>query len=486
MKSGLFLFFLFVASLPQPSLGQTSELELSPCHLAGSLGTRRITAECGTLTVPENSAEPNGTTIELFVARVPARAKSPEADPVTFISGGPGQASTTSFADYSFAFQRLLFERDIILVDQRGTGKSNALDCEEDSSIEEYSAQAARDYAEKCLSELPGDPRYYTTSVAVQDLDRVRKALGIEQLNLYGISYGTRVALHYLKTFPEHTRTVIIDGVVAPDLTLGPGIALDAQSAMDALFQRCDEDEVCNKRFGSLNQKFSSIRSRLAQDSLMLDVPDPKSGEMDSIQFGADEFGLAMRLLSYSPETVALIPLLLDEAFTNDNFIPLAAQAMMVGRSLSDTISSGMHNAVVCSEDVPYYDDDTIPRDEIRATYLGLATVDSLVSTCSVWPKGVVDENLKDVLVSDKPVLLLSGEADPVTPPKYAEQTAASLSNHRHVVGPHQGHGMAGVGCLPRLMSDFISLGSFEEWDDSCVAETEPAPFFTSFSGPEP
>ena len=308
----------------------------------------------------------------------------------------------------------------------------------------------------------------------------------MKQLNVYGISYGSRVALHYLKRYPEHTRTVIVDGVVAPDIDLGPGIALDAQDAMSALFARCREDTDCASNFGQLEKKFDRIRRRLEQDSLMLELPDPRTGKVESLDFGIEEFGLAIRLLSYSPETLALIPLLLSQANDQDNFKPLAAQSIMVGRNLSSTLSLGMHNAVVCSEDVPFYEDHEVPREEIAKTYLGLATVDSLVGTCAVWPQGMVDDNLKDVLVSDKPVLLLSGEADPVTPPKYAEQVAQTLSNHRHVIGPFQGHGMAAVGCVPKLMADFVSNGNFDQWDDACVAETKPAPFFTSFSGPEP
>ena len=413
MKSGLFLLLVLITCFSFSGKAPADELKLEPCHLAGSLGTRRLLAECGTLEVPENPDADDGKTIELFVARVPARAKQAQPDPLVFIAGGPGQASTTSFADYSHAFQRLRFERDILLVDQRGTGRSNKMDCPEDPTLDEYDEQAAREYARNCLDQLPGDPRFYTTSIAVRDLDAVRQALNIEQLNVYGISYGSRVALHYLKRYPEHTRTVIVDGVVAPDIDLGPGIALDAQDAMSALFARCREDTDCASNFGQLEKKFDRIRRRLEQDSLMLELPDPRTGKVESLDFGIEEFGLAIRLLSYSPETLALIPLLLSQANDQDNFKPLAAQSIMVGRNLSSTLSLGMHNAVVCSEDVPFYEDHEVPREEIAKTYLGLATVDSLVGTCAVWPQGMVDDNLKDVLVSDKPVLLLSGEADP-------------------------------------------------------------------------
>lgn len=482
MKSGLFLFFITFATV----FAQDKSLELEACHLSGSSGTQRLAAECGWLTVPEDPDNPSGKTIDLFVAKVPARAKKAEADPITFIAGGPGQASTTSFVDLSGAFHRLRFERDIVLVDQRGTGKSNPLTCAEPPEIDEYDAQAIRDLTSRCLAQLSGDPRFYTTSVAVRDLDLVRQALNVEQLNLYGISYGTRVALHYLRQYPEHTRSVIVDGVAPPSLNLGPGIALDAQSAMNQMFARCKADEVCNKNFPDLDKGFGRIEKRLENDSLMLSLADPVSGKLETTRFGADEFALAMRLLSYSPETLAIVPLLLQQAYHDDNYQPLAAQAAMVGQALSESIAGGMHNAVVCSEDVPFYDDSEYSTSDIRQTYLGLTTLDGLINSCDVWPQGMVDDNFKDAVVSDKPVLLLSGEADPVTPPRYAIEAATTLVNHKHLQGKGQGHGMASIGCMPKLMAEFLSTASFDEWDTSCVDITEPAPFFTSFNGPEP
>lgn len=486
MKSKLFLLLGLVASVPTYGQVANTSLELAACHLSSTSGTRRLAADCGWLSVPEDPGRPDGKSIDLFVAVVPARAKKAEPDPITFISGGPGQASTTSFVDWSAALDRLRFERDIVLVDQRGTGKSRPLQCTLPTDLNEYDAQAIRDLAKSCLAQLPADPRYYTTSVAVKDLDLVREALGVDQLNIYGISYGTRVALHYLRQYPQHTRSVILDGVVPPDLNLGPGIALDAQAAMNQMFARCKADQACAKNFPKLEQGFYRIEKRLEKAALTLSLPNPVSGELEFKKFGPDEFALAMRLLSYSPETVALIPLLLQNGYRDDNFQPLAAQAAMVGETLADSINAGMHNAVVCSEDVPFYNDRDYSKSDIRQTYIGLSTLESLINICSVWPRGLVDDNFKEPVNSAKPVLLLSGEADPVTPPRYALQAARSLSNHKHLQGKAQGHGMAPIGCMPKLMAEFLSTASFDGWDTSCLHVTEPAPFFTSFNGPEP
>ena len=206
---------------------------------------------------------------------------------------------------------------------------------------------------------------------------------------------------------------------------------------------------------------------------------------LEEVQFSDQEMAGALRLLSYHPSSVALMPLLIDEA-VNGNFQPLAAQFMMVAESMSDAINIGMHNAVVCTEDAPWFGDSEITVDELDATYIGPLQLDSLDAMCSVWPIGVIDDDFKSPVASDVPVLLLSGEADPITPPAYADLAAVDLENAMHLTGKSQGHGLAPRGCTPGIIGDFVDAATFEGLDTACLDRLFAMPFFIDFSGPSP
>ena len=244
-----------------------SAFELAPCRIDAGSAFDTAKAQCGIFEIAENPDDPDGTKIGLHVAVVPSLNVEPLNDPLVLLAGGPGQSAIDSYLMMGGAFELVRRDRPILLVDQRGTGRSNPLTCPE-LEFEDMSADIDLDEARRqtgrCLDELAGDPRFYTTSVAVDDLDAVRAALGYEQLNLWGGSYGSRVALHYLKTYPQHTRSAIIDGVVPADLLLGPAIALDAQVSLDTLFDRCDEDGACSEAFGDLRASFAALRVSVA------------------------------------------------------------------------------------------------------------------------------------------------------------------------------------------------------------------------------
>ena len=460
-------------------------LALEPCRIRNPSGSRSEAASCGRFVVPEHPDDPNGRAIELFVAVVPAFAPEPEPDALTLLAGGPGAAATEFYVDYAAAFERVRRRHDILLVDQRGTGGSQRLDCPDTAAVLDAGPEAVRAAAQSCLAALGADPRYYTTSIAVRDLEAVRAALGYPQLDLYGASYGTRVALHYLRRYPQRTRAVILDGVAPADVVLGPQIALDAQAELDRIFARCAAETECHERFPDLALRFKALRVRLEASPLALTLPDPRIAEPVETIFGEAELDAAVRLLSYTTHTASLLPLLLDRAAAGD-VAPLAAQSLMVARELGDTVSEGMHNAVVCTEDVPWFELDDADRAALDATYLGTSQVDGLVAICDVWPRGVLDENFKTPVSSDRPVLLLSGENDPVTPARNGEHALATLPQGRHLVAPGQGHGIAPLGCVPTLLAQFIEAASAETLDAACIDRLRAAPFFTSFNGPPP
>jgi pimeloyl-ACP methyl ester carboxylesterase len=214
-------------------------------------------------------------------------------------------------------------------------------------------------------------------------------------------------------------------------------------------------------------------------------MANPVSGKAEEVRFGATEMAGALRLLSYHPTSVALIPLLIDQA-ANENYAPLAAQFMMIAEDMASALSIGMHNAVVCTEDAPYFGNEDVTRDELDATYIGPVQLDALDAICSVWPKGVMDDEFKVAVSSDVPVLLLSGEADPITPPSYADLAAVNLGNAIHLTGRKQGHGQALRGCVPDIIADFVDSASIEGLETDCMGRLHAMPFFLDFAGPSP
>ena len=476
---------------PVPAAAPPPTLQLTPCRLTHPSQLVAVEAQCGRLAVPEDPAAPGGRRIELFVARVPAVSERGRPDPLFVLAGGPGLAATTFYTGVAAVFDRIHRDRDIVLVDQRGTGASNALNCPGDSDPDAPDSTAAlRQQARACLATLATHANVadYTTSLAVRDLDAVRAALHYATINLYGGSYGTRVAQHYLRRFPDHTRTVILDGVVPPQMTLGASLALDAQSALQRIFARCVAAAACHARFGDPGSTFDALRRRLQTQPVPVAVPDPFTGVTRNLNFDAADLAVVVRLASYSTEASALLPLTLDEAQGHENFVPVAGLMLQVTHSLDALLAYGMHNSVVCSEDVPGYGVTAADRAQLAHTYMGTAQLDALESICALWPRGPVDTDFHQPLSSDRPVLLLSGSDDPVTPPSYAQQAARGLHNSLQVVVPGMSHGQITAPCASRLLSHFVDSGSTQGLaaDVACLQLTTPSAFLTSFTGPPP
>lgn len=467
--------------------GLTPTLALDDCRIRASEGFPGIKARCATFERPENPADPDSPMLQLSVAVVPALNLEPELDPLVPIAGGPGQSTIEFYAATATAFEAVRRNRDIVLLDQRGTGGSAPMRCDADEDIIEgrFSREQTISETRACLDALPHDPRFFTTSVAVEDLEALRVALGYTQFNLYGISYGTRVAQHFLRRYPESTRTVVLDGVVPPQLALGPAIATEAQDALDAIFGRCAESAACNERFPSLREDFSGLRNRLASEPVILNLPNPLSGKPEELRFGDAEMAGALRLLSYHPSSIAMIPFLVDQAAIG-NYHPLAAQFAMIAASMADALNIGMHNAVVCTEDAPWFQDERVSRDQLELTYIGPVQLDALEAICSVWPGGIIDDDFKVAVTSDTPVLLLSGDADPITPPEYGDMAAVNLRNALHLTGKNQGHGQAPRGCVSDIIGDFVDTASVEQLETGCMERIHAMPFFIDFSGPSP
>lgn len=479
--------FSLLLLLVSAAAGAQAGIELSDCRINAGPGTPGIAARCGHLTRPLDPAAPDSEPIELRVAVVPALSLEPAPDAFVPIAGGPGGSSIKFYAAWASAFERVRMDRDILLVDQRGTGGSAPMSCDVDEDIVEgaYTREATLRATRDCLASLPYDPRYFTTSVAVTDLEALRVALGYETLDLYGSSYGTRVAQHFARRYPDSTRAVIIDGVTPPQVPLGPEIATESQRALDSVFERCSKDPDCSASFPDIRGDFQRVSELLAAGPLEIDIPDPLTGAPEIVRFGQPHLAAAIRLLLYDARSIALIPLFVHEA-ANGNLVPLAAGFQLTTRTLSDALSIGMHNAVICTEDMPFVDQASVDQAAIDASYLGPEQLDALTTICSIWPRGVLDDDLREPLSTHKPVLLLSGDADPITPPRYAELAASALSNAWLLTGRNQGHGLGPVGCTPRIIGSFIDAAKLDDGVADCLADSFAMPFFLDFTGPQP
>lgn len=523
---------------PTPDANQ--RLPLSDCQLTfGNFGGG-VDAQCGTLSVPENRADPQGRQIKLNVAVLKAVSRNPAPDPLFLLAGGPGEAATESFVALLSGLERARFKRDLVLVDQRGTGKSAALDCLPPAQTPTpvpgttptaigRDAPRSDQLAEiqTCLDDLPeADLTQYTTEIAMQDLDEVRAALGYEQVNLLGVSYGTRAALTYARLFPDRVRSLILDGVVPPGWVLGSSIRADAQRALDLIFERCMALSDCSAAFPDFENDFYDLLARVQQQPVEVETTQPATGEKVRVAITPLTLTATVRAMSYNDSLTALLPLMIHSAYQGD-YTLLASQYQLVMSSLGDSMSTGMYYSVWCYEDLP-----KLPAEGELGSYyfdydMGLAR-----DVCTLWPAAGEESpritqtpeagstaqpgepsaaqastpaagnsstpgapaagETPEIDVERSfprtyiPVLLISGEADPVTPPTNGDQVAAIFTNSLHIVLPGMGHANFYAGCLPTLLRDFIESASPTGLDPACTQSIHPAPFFLSPVGPLP
>ena len=489
MRAALAAVFALAAATATGATPVSQSPRLSPCQLEHPQRLTVVAADCGELTVPENSAKPDGRQIRLAFARVPAINRRKQPDPLFVIAGGPGMAATTFYATAAPVFARIHRDRDIVLLDQRGTGGSNPLNCEGGDELDLRAADNdITAEARSCLEKLSAtaDVAQYTTSVAVNDLERLRQALAYERIDLYGVSYGTRVAQQYLRRFPQHARALVLDGVVPPELTLGADMALDAERSLARILARCASEAECRSRFGDPAQDYRDLWQGLQAHDVAVTVANPTTGEPTRFEFTRFHLATILRLSIYSAEQTALLPLLLHETRGSKDFSPLAAQFLLLTHEYTDAVAIGMNNTVACTEDVAFYDPKTTDRAKLENTFLGTAQLDGLLAMCKVWPRGPIDPDFHAPLHSAAPVLLLSGSDDPITPPAYAEQARHGLTNSLHVVLKDFGHGQLAAPCVDRVMEQFINRASVTGLDISCTHNDKPTPFFISLNGPPP
>ena len=483
--AGLLAALLLAAPGSGAVVTRGGPLGLHDCRLQHPAGLGSVPARCGTLQIAENPAEAAGRQLSLAVAVVPALDRPHALEPLFIVAGGPGQAASDFYAGDADAFARAQRPHDRVLVDQRGTGRSNRLGCDLPPDLQTKAPSAARlrELAAACRGRLAGRPQYYTTSVAIGDLEAVRAALGAASISLYGVSYGTRVVEHYVRRYPGHARAVVLDGALDPTLSPEPQLADNAARALALVFARCGTEHACAQAFPDPAGQFAALQRTLTGHPQRLRLPDPTSGAATELELDAAALAATVRIASYATTSAALLPFLIDRA-THGDYAPLAAQLLMSSAHLDAQLAQGMNLAVSCSEDLPR----VTPADRARAalTFTGPQQLQQLTALCEGWPAGIVDADLYAPLSSSVPALVLSGELDPVTPPAFGERAAASFAEHLHVVVPGQAHGQLAVGCTPRLIAAFLDAGSVRDLDVQCLRQADPAPFVIDLGGPAP
>lgn len=477
------------ASAPAVAGARLGGLDFEPCVLAAAGLPRPVEARCTSLSVAEDPATPEGRRIELALAWIPADGVA-EPDPVFFIAGGPGQSARDSYPLVATAFADVHRSRHILLLDQRGTGGSRPLVCRDEEGreiaveFEELTLEATREITARCRDELreQADLRFYTTTEAVHDLEAVRVAVGASQVNLVGVSYGTRVAQQYAMRHPQHTRTVLLDSAVPNELALGSEHAVNLQRVVEAQFERCRASTACAEALGDPAALLGVVGERLRSGELpSVRYRDPTSGAWREEVPTYDHLAIVLRLYAYTPLTASLLPLVMHQA-ANEDYAGLLAMARMMARDLAGQMAFGMQLSVICSEDA----DEIEPLPEADGTLLGNEFVEVLQVQCALWPRGERPADFRKPLAGELPVLLISGEYDPVTPPRYGDQIVAQLPRGRHLVLRGQGHSLLGAGCMPKLAAQFIEDADALALDASCLDRLAAPPPFSGLHGWEP
>lgn len=454
--------------------GPAGALSEQPCT-----GIPIAEARCLRLTVYENQASRRGRTIPLRIVVLPAtetdRARR-ENDAIVYLAGGPGQAATELIADSELAVDGLRARRDIVYADQRGTGGSNALLCHfygpPDQPQTYFDAFLPIDKVRACRSRLEqtSDLAQYTTSASVEDIEAIRVALEYPQLTLVGGSYGTRLAMEYVRRYEPRVRAVILESPVTPANHVPEHFGVLAQRALDGLLDECLADSDCARAFPQIRVEAKHVFDRVRQAPVTTTVHYPSIVESGrgpvEVTLTRDHVAEAIRYLMYSSFGASRVPLYLHHAFNGD-FSPIANFLI---RWRARGPFDGLYLSITCTEDVPFIASDAAERDD--PTYLGSYRVRQQRAACAAWPRGARSPASEQPVTTTVPVLLTSGTLDPVTPPANAETLARTLSRSLHLRVPAGGHapfGLTGLECLDDLKRDFIERARTEGVDTSCV-----------------
>ncbi len=444
----------------------------TPCRVAGLDEQVR----CATVEVPETRATSGGRTISLRVVILPSRA--PAGAPrhaLFYLVGGPGLAATTLADLVAGSHATTRATHDVVLIDQRGTGGSNALACELYGTGEDVATylgdQFRVDSVRACAQRLArrADLTQYTTAAAADDLEAVRGWLGVPLIDIDASAYGTRVAIEYLARYSNRVRSVVLQGAIPHDVSLPRTAARDAQGALDRVLADCAGDPFCRTSFPALRRELSTLLSRFDRGPLSVRVEHPRSKDSITVSLTRGVFADRLRIMLYSTRLSRRIPMALHRAHEND-WTPFVALAYELSRVVFDQIDAGAHLSAACVDDMS-------PSRDASGAFLGDYRLRMYRDACDVWPHARRPD-VRNSAGAPVPVLLVVGALDPVTPPRFAEAVARGLPNATVLVVPGMAHAGADP-CVETIVAQFISRGATQGIDTSCVTAIRPPAFIT-------
>jgi pimeloyl-ACP methyl ester carboxylesterase len=436
-------------------------------------------ALCGTLDVFEDRRSSIGRKISLNIVVLPALVAR-TAEPVFWLEGGPGGAATSAIGPVSRQYLRGLRDHhDLVFVDQRGTGASHPLQCvdvgDSPANVDAFfgslfpleSIRACRQALERIA-----DLRYYTTTLAMDDLDDVRRALGYGRINLAGASYGTIAAQAYMRQHPDRVRAAFLAGVATPAFKLPLPFARASQHAWDRVATDCAADTACHTAFPKLLEEFAAVLARFDAGPLEVQVIDPETQRPRAVRLEREAFVERLRAMLYTTTGASVVPLVVHQAFLGDF---RTFQAMAARFRPGASIARGAYFSITCSETVPFISEAEIVA-ETRGSFLGERRTRAHIAACGEWVKGDVDRAFVASVKSEVPVVLFSGDVDGATAPWIAEQAIGAFQNGRLIKAPNTGHQIPGP-CTWNLMTAFFSKTAYGELDASCVNQFSRPPF---------
>jgi pimeloyl-ACP methyl ester carboxylesterase len=445
------------------------------CHLPGAEGSLR----CVAVTVPLDYAKPAAGGLKIHVTVAPAFREGARTDPLFVLAGGPGQAGSEVIMALSTAFKRVRATRDIVFIDQRGTGLSGKLDCESRPEHETMSDADMEAEVQRCIKASRAPFAAYTTANAARDIEEVRRALGYARVNVFGGSYGTRLGQAYARAFPASVRALVLDGVAAPEQVI-PAAGRDGQAALDKLFEHCAKDAGCKKAYPNLRAEFDSLAAR-AETGIKLAIADPRTAQPATVTMSGQRFMGTVHSILYSPADARRLPFLIHSAYQG-RWEPFIARQNLGGDFAGEEGGNAflLHLAVVCAEDVPRMTPGLMKEEDALITR---AWAERMPALCKTMNVPAVPYTAPSMI--EAPALLLSGALDPVTAPRRAESAARYMRHARHVVVANVGHGVSQLGCAPRLLREFLDKPD-ATLDATCLAEIPPPTFQLGNAGPQP
>jgi pimeloyl-ACP methyl ester carboxylesterase len=472
----LSLFGFVLLSTSWLGAAQAAPLTEHPCHIDAV----ETPVRCTTVAVPLDWSAPTGKTIDVTAVVVPALTARPAADPLLVLAGGPGQAASDLGPWLATAFKGVRQSRDIVLFDMRGTGLSGKLDCKFDMSLGTDSMAALNRDAAACVARFGDALRFYTHREIVDDIEAWRAAAGIARLNIWGGSFGTRIAQHYARKYPAHARALVLDAATPVGLSIFASGPIDGQAALERLAQDCAADAACAKLTPDFLTHFDALLAKVEQHPLESDIADPRTGDLTHVVIDRDGLAGIVRGALYAAQIRALVPYAIVRAEAGDPR-PLAAMASATNGWAADTQSLGMMFSVLCAEDVAQV---VATKANVSGGFMRDIYYRSFAVVCAKWPTTPLPQSMEQLEGKlSAPALVISGDADPVTPPRLGAMVLSEFTTAVHAIVPGGLHTNSSRPCVAKLIASFVADPQTGARDQTCLKRIAPPRFVVSATG---